>query len=279
MAGTIVNVSTIKNTVKIDTSEAMKKLKALKKELRTVNQKLGSTKSKRSPRVAELAQQKKDLKDFQQMQDAVSKDNLRNIKRENAERRKALGRRETTRLGTKRFEMAGLSVTDSSLRSLNKRFHDTQMSVREYNMELSNMIRQQRNAQRSTVSFNQRMKDLRSTFVALTASMTAFAAGADIVRAGQTLERLDIALKAVFGDADKAAKEMAFFNSVVDETGVNLIGATKGFKNFIASSKGANFNMEEARNIFKSVSKASVALGVSVDDTEGNIQSLVPDDQ
>jgi tape measure domain-containing protein len=156
-----------------------------------------------------------------------------------------------------------------SIRSLGRDFRDSGRSAAEYRHELRRVTAELRRGRVNANGFGESMRRLRTYIVATTASMTLFAAGRDIVKTGLQIEGLEVALISITGTTEKAAEEYKFFKSVVNETGVDMIAAAKGFKQLTASAKGTKLEGEDVHDIFSEVSKQSAILGMTADDTNG----------
>ncbi len=156
-----------------------------------------------------------------------------------------------------------------SIRSLGRDFRNSGRSAAEYRHELRRVTAELRRGRINANGFGESMRRLRTYVVATTASMTLFAAGRDIVKTGLEIEGLEIALLAITGSAEKAAKEYQFFRATVDETAVDLIAATKGFKQITSAAKNTTLEGRHVHELFSEVSKQSTILGLSADETNG----------
>ena len=160
-------------------------------------------------------------------------------------------------------------VNGRSIRDLGREFRNSGRSAAEYRHELRRINAELRRGRVNANGFGESMRRLRTYVVATTASMTLFAAGRDIVKTGLQIEGLEVALISITGSTKKAAEEYKFFRSVVNETGVDMIAAAKGFKQLTASAKGTKLEGNDVHDIFSEVSKQAAILGMTGDDTNG----------
>ena len=79
---------------------------------------------------------------------------------------------------------------------------------------------------------------------------------------------------AVTGSDLLAGKEIAFATQLADKYGLSLNETRKAYLKLLASAAPANFEIEESRKIFESVSSASTALGLSMDETRGAYRAI-----
>jgi len=156
-----------------------------------------------------------------------------------------------------------------SIRSLGRDFRNSGRSAAEYRHELRRVTAELRRGRINANGFGESMRRLRTYVVATTASMTLFAAGRDIVKTGLEIEGLEVALVAITGSAKDASKEYQLFRSVVNETGVDMLSAAKGFKQITASAKNTTLEGTEVHRLFSEVSKQSAILGLTAEDTNG----------
>jgi len=100
----------------------------------------------------------------------------------------------------------------------------------------------------------------------------------NIFNTTRELQAMDLALKQVMGSSEAAAQSQAFLSRVSEQYGIELIGLTKSYTGFYAASKNAiesgAITAQQIQDIFESVSKASGAMGLSVDQQQGAFLAL-----
>jgi len=109
--------------------------------------------------------------------------------------------------------------------------------------------------------------------------VTAFAAiTKDIFNTTREIQSLDLALSQVIGNSNEFAQTQAFLQQVSDDYGIEINGLTKSYTGFLAASQNAieagAITAEQIQDIFASVSKASGAMGLSVEQQQGAFLAL-----
>jgi len=122
------------------------------------------------------------------------------------------------------------------------------------------------------------LKDLIAAF-GVVGGVTAFAAiTKDIFNTTKELQSLDFALKQVIGSNELFGQSQAFLQRISEAYGIEIKGLTRSYTGFYAASKNAiesgAITAEQINQIFESVSKASGAMGLSVDQQQGAFLAL-----
>lgn len=94
-----------------------------------------------------------------------------------------------------------------------------------------------------------------------------------LVEAQTSSDKLTNTLSFALG-ADKAAQEVAYLKAMTQELGVSYGATTQMYARFAASTKGTVLEGQKTRDIFESVSQASVVMGLSVEESEGMFRAL-----
>jgi len=89
-----------------------------------------------------------------------------------------------------------------------------------------------------------------------------------------TQKQLENIGEAVTGSRGLGAEEIQFATRVAEKYGLALNATRRSYLKLLASAKPANFAIEESRDIFESVSIASAALGLSMDETRGAFRAI-----
>lgn len=98
--------------------------------------------------------------------------------------------------------------------------------------------------------------------------------GKDVVKLQADFESYNNTLRFASGTTQEYAANQAFLKKTINDLGLDVVSATKGFGQFAANTKGTVLQGEETRKIFESVSMAATTLGTSVDDTNGIFRAL-----
>jgi len=94
------------------------------------------------------------------------------------------------------------------------------------------------------------------------------------IDAGLQMEKLTKLFIAATGSADLGAREMEYARQVADRMGLSFLDTAESYGKFLAASRNTTLEGEKGRKVFESVSGASVALGLSVDETKGIFNAL-----
>lgn len=122
------------------------------------------------------------------------------------------------------------------------------------------------------------LKDLIGAF-GIIGGVTAFAMiTKDIFNTSRELQSLDLALKNVTGTNIAFAESQTFLSRISEAYGVEINGLTKSYTGFLAASQNAidagKITASQIQDIFESVSKASGAMGLSVEQQQGAFLAL-----
>ena len=101
-----------------------------------------------------------------------------------------------------------------------------------------------------------------------------FKLGAAMVRTQLVLDRIQASLLVATGSTEKANAEFAFLVRTVQELGLNFEKAGIQFSQLAAAAQGTTLAGKGVRDIFVAVGKASLALGLSSEQTEGALRAI-----
>jgi len=151
---------------------------------------------------------------------------------------------------------------------LNKRVLLADSAVGRFNRNVGNYPKQAAGA----------LKDLVGAF-GVVGGVTAFAAiSKDIFDTTKQIQGLNFALKQVSGTTESYAETQQFLSRISEAYGIEILGLTKSYTGFLAASQNAiqsgAISAQQIQNIFESVSKASGAMGLSVEQQEGAFLAL-----
>ncbi|KKL83239.1 hypothetical protein LCGC14_1976740, partial [marine sediment metagenome] len=112
--------------------------------------------------------------------------------------------------------------------------------------------------------------------IALTGLTIALAAGIrTAIKAGIEYKRFQNTMEAATGSVEKAAQELDFLARQSQALGLDLKVVAGQFAQLSASAKQTSLEGLGVRQIFTAVSKASLVLGLSADQTQGAFRALV----
>lgn len=122
------------------------------------------------------------------------------------------------------------------------------------------------------------LRDLVGAF-GLVGGVTAFAMIAkDVFETTKQLQSLDFALKQVTGSQEEYSQSTVFLQRISEAYGIEIQGLTRSYTGFLAASQNAidsgAITAKQIQEIFESVSKASGAMGLSVDQQQGAFLAL-----
>lgn len=169
---------------------------------------------------------------------------------------------------TQRQYDAELRVAQNEFNRLNTRVLAADRAVGRFNRNVGNYPM---NAIRS-------LKDLVGAF-GLVGGVTAFAMiTKDIFNTTRELQGLELALKNVTGSQEAFGESQQFLLRISEAYGIEINGLTRSYTGFLAASQNAidagKITATQIQDIFESVSKASGAMGLSVDQQQGAFLAL-----
>lgn len=94
-----------------------------------------------------------------------------------------------------------------------------------------------------------------------------------VTKTGQDFERAKNTLTALFGDVGKANSELEYLKNLTYEMGVPLRETSKDYAKLLASV-GESLPIEQSKELFENLTKASVVMGTSAEDTSGILKAL-----
>ena len=94
-----------------------------------------------------------------------------------------------------------------------------------------------------------------------------------LVEAQTSSDKLTNTMSFAIG-AESAAQEVAYLKAMTQELGVSYGATTQMYARFAASTKGTVLEGQKTRDIFESVSQASVVMGLSLEESEGMFRAL-----
>lgn len=120
---------------------------------------------------------------------------------------------------------------------------------------------------------------MQRNFVAFTAAVGAGTVGlgnflSRMIEVSKETSRASIALKNVSGSTAAFAENQKWLLDLSKRYGVEINSLTSGYAKFKAAADISNMSLEDQRKIFESVSRATVAFGLSAEDQRGVFMAL-----
>lgn len=149
--------------------------------------------------------------------------------------------------------------------------------LKKQNLELAATGRKQRQSEASLKKQNFLQSRLTSSAKQWAGTyVSAFAAIGGIVGVtsiGQDFERAENTLAAITGTTEKASEEMDYLKKLTYAMGVPLRETAKDYSKLMAAAQGT-LEVGQLKSLFESLTKASVVMGTSADDTSGILKAL-----
>uniref|UniRef100_A0AAU8GEU0 Tail length tape measure protein n=1 Tax=Salmonella phage vB_SEnST11_KE22 TaxID=3161173 RepID=A0AAU8GEU0_9CAUD len=146
--------------------------------------------------------------------------------------------------------------------SLKERFLDSNtMRSSNFRAELAAMETSLRRANASTLSFNDGMRNLRSTLISVSAAYGAFNAMASVMKTGQLFEGMEATMLMVSDNSDEAGKRLKFVRDQSYRLGLDLKTAAQGYTQMSIASDGV-LSKSQNDELFKGFSEYATALQV-----------------
>lgn len=111
-----------------------------------------------------------------------------------------------------------------------------------------------------------------AAFIGLQEAVTRTAAA--FYEATKGIQSMQLGLKAIYGDADTANKQIAFLRETANSAGVAVSGISSAFTKFSASTKEANVPIQQSNELFGELVRVSGVLGLSSAKTEQALEAL-----
>jgi len=113
------------------------------------------------------------------------------------------------------------------------------------------------------------IKGVGATIVSSFTIGTIVAFGKEVAETRKRLEQLENAIRVASGNAGEYRKNLDFLRNITAELGLDAESAAQGFKTLLGSLQGTNLTSRQARDIFRQVSTAVSAMGLSGEDANG----------
>lgn len=106
-------------------------------------------------------------------------------------------------------------------------------------------------------------------FVAQVKSM-----GAAVLGAQTEVDRFSNRMKLATGGIGDAGRELDYVRGMASRLGLSLLPAMDGYSKLAAAARGTSLEGERTRKVFEAISKASVVMGLSAEQTNGALLAL-----
>lgn len=135
------------------------------------------------------------------------------------------------------------------------------------------------NFNRQATRVKSQLYTLQRNFLALASAAGAGAIGLNnflskMIETAKKTSQASIALQNVSGNMKAYAENQQWLLGIAKKYGVEINSLTTGFAKFKAAADISNMSMEDQRKIFESVSRATVAFGLSQEDQRGVFMAL-----
>lgn len=154
-----------------------------------------------------------------------------------------------------------LASYSKQIANLNAQLRAGSITTGMYNKNLNAMARDFRKASGEGRGFNSTLHELRGSFVALTASYTAFAGGAAVMRTGQMFQGIEASMSMTSDNATEAGQKLEFLRNEAYRLGLDLKVAAQGFTQMNVAGKEILDN-QQMQSLFTGFSEYATALGV-----------------
>lgn len=158
-----------------------------------------------------------------------------------------------------------------AMRQANSRVKELELQIREATGALTVM-------DRAGKAFNSSFGQTFAAFVASNIFMrlidSILGIGRAFFESNKQLEQFRLALTAVYGSSDIAAKQLGFLRKAANDAGVSVQAIAQSFIKFSAAFANAGIPLEQTNELFARLTKAAGILGLSTDDTGRAINAL-----
>jgi len=161
----------------------------------------------------------------------------------------------------------GIDRSERGARSMDKQFKRSSRGVRRSFDRTGDSAQQ----------FGRKVDRVRGSFGGLKSAIAGLGLGLlarNLAQAGLEMDRIQRAMRATAETSRDAQDEFAFVRKEVQRLGLDLPTAAKQFVQLKAAAKGTALEGVEVRRIFSSVGEASLALGLTADQTSGALIAL-----
>jgi len=110
--------------------------------------------------------------------------------------------------------------------------------------------------------------------IAAISAYAVISGGKALIESGKRLDSLRASMLAASGDAVTAKKDFEFVRQSAKNLGTDLFTSAKGFQQIGTSMRAAGFDGAGIKDVFLAASEASVAFGLSADDTAGVMKAF-----
>ena len=127
--------------------------------------------------------------------------------------------------------------------------------------------------QRAQRGFNQSIRDMRSAFIAATASYTAFAGVMGIANVGKQFQRSQGTMAMAFGSQEMGAQQNQWAQEQAYKYGLELPTTVDNYAKLAVAAKG-KMSLQQTQDLFSGYSQYAMAAGTSKERTENGLVAL-----
>lgn len=203
----------------------------------------------------------KDMKSVQQASFSSMERQIDNIIRKAAEMYKRTG----NATGSMSYATARIGSLDSV-----KRYNDSLKQVEKQSKVTADAVSKNMNGMKVPSRFVAELQDIRNAFLGI----SSLHFGKQMLDYAVQFESLNASFEALTGSIKGANQVMDYLDKNSKELGVNILSSAKDFRVLIGASMGSNIAMGQLKETFTAVSKASMVLGMSAEDTTGIMRAF-----
>ena len=153
------------------------------------------------------------------------------------------------------------------------RYAGATSSLRMYRQEVSALRRDLTGAANAQRGFNGTMKDMRSAFVQMTASYTAFAGLMGIANVGKSFQGFQSALTMGFGGEAEAAPMIEYLRKEIRRLGLDIKDTTDDFSKLAVAAKG-KLNNSDIQGLFSGYMEYANVAGAGKERTALGMRAM-----
>ena len=153
------------------------------------------------------------------------------------------------------------------------RYAGATSSLRMYRQEVSALRRDLSSAANAQRGFNGTMKDMRSAFVQMTASYTAFAGLMGIADVGKSFQGFQSALTMGFGGEAEAAPMIEYLRKEIRRLGLDIKDTTDDFSKLAVAAKG-KLNNSDIQSLFSGYMEYANVAGAGKERTALGMRAM-----
>lgn len=174
-------------------------------------------------------------------------------------------RASTVAEGFGKLDTAEVDRFKKAIAGLGAAYVATSMSTKEYNARTEQLTKQFRTQNKQVRNLKDRFISLRQSVILLTASYSAFQAGAVVTKLGQSFESLESKMRLATGSGEKAQDWMKFAREEALRLGHDLLNTSNQFSKLGIAVRGT-LDDAQAKELFTGLLEIGTVAGLTVDE-------------